>query len=253
MSVATGGILGQSDRAARDLAVPRAELSVADLRGYYEDNGSRFRCVPEFDPREAVRVRHVFRLLPRDAGSSALDVGCGDGYLCEQLARRGFDTIVGIDLANSRLAYAQGRNPHGRFAQSDVNRLPFADASFDVVTCVDVLEHQPDPVGALRELARVARRYVVVKTPYRESVAENMCPHCSRTFPPDGHLHRFDEHRFAALAEAAGLRLRRWRHGHPMFEYRRFRYLPPLRWLIAGYYRDSGFIGGLFEKDWRSE
>ncbi len=249
MSVAAQPAVGQTDRSEAERSVGPAAERELDLRAYYEDSGERFRCVPEFDPRELVRVGLVFRLMPRRPGRSALDVGCGDGFLCEQLAGRGFKTVVGVDLASSRLAYARDRRPQGQFAQSDINRLPFADGQFDTVTCIDVLEHQLDPVQAFRELARVSRRYVICKTPYREALPANLCPYCRRSFPPDGHLHSFDEDRFQRMADAAGMRLLRWKHGHPMFEYRRFRYCPPLRWLIAGYYRDSGFIGGLFEKD----
>lgn len=220
----------------------------ADLRSYYEDTGRRFRYVPEFDPVERVRVGLMFRLMPRKAGRSILDVGCGDGYLCEQLSHGGFETVVGVDLAGSRLAYARNRNPLGRFSQSDVCALPFATGQFDVVTCGQVLEHLTDPERAMRELMRVSRRYVICTTPYREALVENVCPHCDHSFPPAGHLQSFDENRFRHIGELAGMLLRRWRHAHPLFEYRRFRYCPPLRWLIADYYRDSGLIGGLFEK-----
>ncbi len=229
-------------------ASDRCDTVAPDLRAYYEDGGRRFRCVPEFDPMELVRVRLVFRLMPSTAGGSALDVGCGDGYLCQQLRARGFRNVVGVDLAHSRLTYARGRSERGHFSQSDVYALPFGDGQFDVVTCVEVLEHLKEPKRAMRELARVSRRYVICTTPYRESLQANLCPYCQRTFPPAGHLQRFDESRFGEMGQAAGLRLRRWKHSHPMLEYRRFRYCPPLRWLISGYYRDSGFIGGRFEK-----
>jgi len=248
MTVAAEFTPGQAHRCRAEGAVDQTDQSVPDLRSFYEKSGRRFRCVPELDPIELVRVRLVFRLMPRNAGRGVLDVGCGDGYLCERLSARGFQTVVGVDLANTRLTYARGRARGGRFAQSDVCELPFADEQFDVVTCVEVLEHLPDPERACRELARVSRRFVICATPYRETAQEDLCPYCHQLFPKAGHLHGFDERRFKAMAGTAGMRLRRWRHSHPMFEYRRFRYCPPLRWLIAGYYRDSGFIGGLFEK-----
>jgi len=217
-----------------------------DFRSYYEDSGRRFRYVPEHDPVERIRVGLVFRVMPRDVGRAVLDVGCGDGYLCNELVRRGWHGVVGVDLARSRLDYVQSRFPSIRLAQTDIHRLPFKDGQFDLVTCSEVLEHLEDPEAAFRELARVSRRYVICTTPYREGVQQTYCPHCHRTFPPAGHLQSFDEHRFTSMGEAAGLMLRKWRHTHPMLEYRRFRYCPPLRWLIQGYYRQSGFLGGLF-------
>jgi len=227
---------------------PRGENPGLDLRAYYEDGGRRFRHVPEFDPIELVRVRLGFRLIPPGVGPAVLDVGCGDGYLCEQLARRAFRSVVGLDLAASRIAYARARYRTLDLTQADVCRLPFKNGQFDLVTCVEVLEHLPEPETALREMARVSRRYVICTTPYREGVQESLCPHCGRSFPPAGHLQSFDERRFESMGGDAGLRLVKWAHSHPMLEYRRFRYCPPLRWLIQGYYRESGFIGGLFEK-----
>lgn len=231
-----------------ELSCGRVEPTGRGLRDYYEDSGRRFRYVPECDPLEAVRVQLVLRLLPRRAGRSVLDVGCGDGYLCDRLGSRGYRGVVGLDLARTRLAYASARYPDLALLQSDVIDLPFADATFDVVTCVEVLEHVPDAAGALAELARVSKRYVICTTPYCEDVSENFCPHCGNGFPPAGHLHRFDEHRFEDMGQRAGLRLKRWRQTHPILEHRRFRWLPPLRWLVQGYYRSDGFIGVLFEK-----
>jgi SAM-dependent methyltransferase len=216
------------------------------LRAFYEDGGRRFRQVPESDPIERIRVNLVFRLMPRSPGISALDVGCGDGYLCEQLSARRFRTVVGADLAASRIAYARSRYPTMPLVQANACELPFDDRQFDMVTCVEVLEHLPDPEQALIEMARVSRRYLICTTPYREDVRESYCPHCDRSFPPAGHLTSFDEERFHRMARQAGLRLLTWRHTHPLLEYRRFRYCPPLKWLIQGYYRKSGFLGGLF-------
>jgi len=217
-----------------------------NLREYYEDEGRRLRHTPEFDPLELVRVRLVFRLMPREAGRSVLDVGCGDGYLCGQLGVRGFDTVVGVELAGSRIAYARGRFVSVRWVQADAVKLPFADRQFDVVTCTEVLEHLVDPERAMSELGRVSRRYVICTVPYREDVRAHPCPHCGRPFPPAGHLQSFDERRLELMAKWSGLQVVRWRHSHPLLEYRRFRYCPPLRWLIQGYYRQSGFLGGLF-------
>jgi len=248
MSLGAHPVIEQMDRLCTEQSVDPVQVRGSDLRAYYEDRGRRVRNVPELDPIELVRVRLMLRLMPRGPGRGVLDVGCGDGYLCEQLMGRGFETVVGVDLAGSRVGYARSRYPWARFAQSNAYKLPFADGQFDVVTCGEVLEHLAEPERAMRELARVSRRHVVCTTPYRESLIDNLCPYCHRSFPPEGHLQRFDEQRLAEMGAAAGVRLRRWRHTHPMFEYRRFRYCPPLRWLIAGYYRDSGFIGGLFEK-----
>jgi SAM-dependent methyltransferase len=76
------------------------------------------------------------------AGASVLDVGCGD---------RPYDSLfpgaVGFDVPG---------NPHADLHGS-LERIPVGDASFDVVLCLQVLEHVPDPAAAIRELRRVVR------------------------------------------------------------------------------------------------
>lgn len=97
--------------------------------------------------------------LSRATGGRAarvLDCGCGTGTNLEML--RGIGPAVGIDLTWSGLAFARGRGER-RVAQASAAALPFGDASFDLVTSFDVLQHIPDaaePV-ALGEIVRVLR------------------------------------------------------------------------------------------------
>lgn len=93
-------------------------------------------------------------------GRRVLDVGCQTGALPIALSRRGA-CVTGVDvdemlLEGARLrALGHGMSPTFRVARAEV--LPFEDASFDVVTFVDVIEHVVDARAALRELARVLR------------------------------------------------------------------------------------------------
>jgi SAM-dependent methyltransferase len=84
-----------------------------------------------------------------------LDDGCGNGFFLEVLSRRAPDAeLHGIDmleLASRRLG------PSARLARADACRLPFADASFDVVYARGLLHHLPDPAAGAREAARVLK------------------------------------------------------------------------------------------------
>jgi SAM-dependent methyltransferase len=114
-------------------------------------------------------VRPVFQaVLERTQvgpGTRYLDAGCGSGMVAEMAAARGA-AVSGVDAAEAMLAIARSRAPTGDFRQGDLEELPFADELFDVVTCFNSLQYAGNPVAALREVGRVARRggYVVVMT-----------------------------------------------------------------------------------------
>jgi 2-polyprenyl-3-methyl-5-hydroxy-6-metoxy-1,4-benzoquinol methylase len=92
------------------------------------------------------------------SGLDAIDVGCGAGLTLERLAARPeVASVTGIDPSPEALAYAQRRGH--RVVEASALALPFEAVSFDVVTCLDVIQHLP-PGGAshaARELARVLR------------------------------------------------------------------------------------------------
>ncbi|WP_432547509.1 class I SAM-dependent methyltransferase [Kineococcus sp. SYSU DK004] len=119
----------------------------------------------------AVRRSHAHRtaensaahLLPHLApGLDLLDVGCGVGTLTADLAARTAPgRTVGVDASADVLtdaaAAARERGVGVELAVAEAGALPFADGTFDVVHAHQVLQHLADPVGALREMARVCR------------------------------------------------------------------------------------------------
>lgn len=84
----------------------------------------------------------------------ALDVGCGTGANAPVLAGPG---RFAIGLEASPIPLGLASRGHDVRVRADAGRLPFADASFDLVLALDVLEHLDDDAGAARELARVVR------------------------------------------------------------------------------------------------
>ncbi|RSN70467.1 methyltransferase domain-containing protein [Actinomadura sp. WAC 06369] len=94
-------------------------------------------------------------------GASVLDVGCGPGSITAGLAERvAPGRVVGVDAAGTAVAEARaaaGGAANLEFAVGDVHDLRFDDGAFDVVHAHQVLQHIADPVGALREMRRVAK------------------------------------------------------------------------------------------------
>lgn len=86
-------------------------------------------------------------------GARILDAGCGSGRTLDELARRG--EVCGIEL--NPLGVRAARERGHDVQEAPVEEIPHEDGSFDLVTCLDVIEHTDDDVAALRELGRVAR------------------------------------------------------------------------------------------------
>ncbi|MHC4472270.1 MAG: class I SAM-dependent methyltransferase [Planctomycetota bacterium] len=107
-------------------------------------------------------------------GLSVLDVPCGNGRLAPTLRTLGPDVLLGADGAPAMLERA--RDGYDAALAADASRLPLADRSVDLIVCVRLLHHFPrsgDRVAVLRELARVARRRVVVSF-YRLTTLEGL-------------------------------------------------------------------------------
>jgi SAM-dependent methyltransferase len=106
-------------------------------------------------------VRPVFEaVLERThvgPGTRYLDAGCGSGMAAEMAAARGAE-VSGVDAAEAMLSIARSRVPEGDFRTGDLEELPFADETFDVVTGFNSLQYAGNPVAALREVGRVAKR-----------------------------------------------------------------------------------------------
>jgi SAM-dependent methyltransferase len=96
---------------------------------------------------------------------SALDAGCGEGETLERLAALLPERVAGVDLSPEAVEFASRRLPRAQISRESVYELPFADDSFDLVLCLEVLEHLKRPEAALAELARVSSRDLVVSVP----------------------------------------------------------------------------------------
>jgi len=139
--------------------VDPAELAkFSALAHRWWDPTSEFRPLHEINP---LRLAHIDRLCGGLKGKRVLDVGCGGGILAEAMAAKGA-IVTGIDLADKPLKVAM---LHRMEVGSAVDyRLVSAEAlaaqspeSFDVVTCMEMLEHVPEPPSTIRACAQLVK------------------------------------------------------------------------------------------------
>jgi 2-polyprenyl-3-methyl-5-hydroxy-6-metoxy-1,4-benzoquinol methylase len=110
---------------------------------------------------EKLEHRLIFRLTGSLRDKLVLDAGCGDGTLARAATSQGAAGVTGCDLdprmVGKASATATRNGMRIDFAVARLQALPFADNTFDVVTCITVLAFVPDAIQAVREMARVLR------------------------------------------------------------------------------------------------
>jgi 2-polyprenyl-6-hydroxyphenyl methylase/3-demethylubiquinone-9 3-methyltransferase len=129
-----------------------------ELASRWWDPEGDFKPLHQMNP---VRINYIDQCAPL-AGMRCLDVGCGGGILSEGMAERGA-TVTGIDLADAALAVARLHlNESGRenvcYLEISADALAADEPdSFDIVTCLEVLEHVPDPALLINACARLVK------------------------------------------------------------------------------------------------
>ncbi len=106
-------------------------------------------------PKEGERVEAAARYVKKC--KRLLDVGCGEGIIAPFLKGKVFN-IYGIDKSKENLKEASRRGLITKYIDLDKKKIPFSDCYFDVVTCLDVIEHVRSPVSLVREIYRVLKK-----------------------------------------------------------------------------------------------
>jgi len=142
----------------KKLNVDRAEVAKFEaLASRWWDRESEFKPLHDINP---LRTNYIDRHASL-AGKKVLDVGCGGGILSEAMAQRGAD-VTGIDMGEAPLNIAKLHALESgvtvKYQQIPVEQL--ADempAAFDIVTCLEMLEHVPDPASIIRACYKLVK------------------------------------------------------------------------------------------------
>ena len=197
----------------------QAELAkFSALAHQWWDLDGEFAALHQINP---LRLDWIDGISPL-SGARVLDVGCGGGILADAMARRGAE-VLGIDLAEKSLKVAQlhaleGQTPRLTYRLVSAEALAEEQAAaFDVVTCMEMLEHVPDPSSVVHACARLVRPggWVFFSTINRNvksfllaivgaEYLANMVPRGTHEF-----ARLLRPHELASFCRTAGLNLRR--------------------------------------------
>lgn len=181
------------------------DLSAFYQEGYSVGGAAGARAGAWRDLGARVKARNILELsAPTGDDWRCLDVGCGNGVVLAHLAavKPGWK-LAGVEIADAPIALAERRLPSADIRAFDGTTLDWPDQSFDLAYATHVIEHVPDPIPLLREMARVASRVVVevplednrsARRPSRRAIAEQV-----------GHVQRFSKQSMRDLMSQAGL------------------------------------------------
>ena len=178
--------------------------------------------------------------------SRVMDLGCGNGWLARALLPSG-KTVISVDISakNVREVLTRYDNPAHFGLVADAMKLPLNAGSLDCIVASEVMEHSPDPVRFLSELAKALRPggQLIITVPFDEHLRYHLCVHCNRPTPENAHLHSFDLVKVKSIVPKSLEIQHLGTFGHRWGIRSRLYHM--LRWLPGSIYRtlDRAFIG----------
>lgn len=174
--------------------------------------------------------RRVASLLRMTGAQRILDAGCGEGFVLSYLLQENDGRLfTGLDCSLEAIEMARQMVPGVSFHVGDLREMPYGDGSFDLVICLEVLEHLPDPHRGLRELRRVTSAHCLLSVPHEpifRTINFLRGKHVSARGRDPEHLQHWTAGQFRRLVDQ-------------YFEIERF--VCPFPWLLAlGRKRESG-------------
>jgi ubiquinone/menaquinone biosynthesis C-methylase UbiE len=128
-----------------------------------------------------------------------LDIGCGNGAFLNIMEASKPDVIgYGLEYTASGI---KNKICKTEIKQGSIDSIPFDNKSIDIVSALEVIEHLPIPVfkNGLKEMERVASKYILISVPYQENRVNVVCPSCFCEFNPNTHVRSFYDETMANL------------------------------------------------------
>ena len=199
---------------ARERNVDPQEIAkFEELASRWWDRGSEFKPLHDINP---LRANYIDQHSPV-AGCKLVDVGCGGGILAESMAQRGA-TVTGIDMGEAPLSVARIHQLESGvevdYRQCTAEELAEEQpGAYDVVCCLEMLEHVPDPAAVIAACADLARPgaslyfSTINRNPKAFAFAIVGAEHILRLLPKGTHEYAkfIKPHELAAAVRAAGL------------------------------------------------
>ena len=192
---------------------------MSDFEKEYYENEEFWEGEMLQDPANKLRIKFTSDYIPSDVTSLA-DIGCGNGIFVNYLkVNKSNLDILAVDRSIAALKFVQTNKIHG-----DINDIPLNDMSYDCISCLEVIEHLPVAVykGALKELARISKKYLIISVPYNENLeAEHtQCPSCKAIFNKDLHMRSYNDNMIINLMNEFGFKCEKTQKLGEMINYK---------------------------------
>ncbi|MBT7990608.1 MAG: class I SAM-dependent methyltransferase [Anaerolineae bacterium] len=132
---------------------------------FYDHAWGEWDDMKQYGPVSRHVRRLIFKMLGGIEFASVLDVGCGVGTLLQEIkSKYPHVELAGTEYASTGLEITQSRIPDGQFSQLDLSKSHL-DETYDLLFCIDVLEHIDDDVSAMRNLRAMTNKYLLAVVP----------------------------------------------------------------------------------------